>query len=185
MPRRTARGNRIGLAIIGLILLLAGATGLARGLDLYPGLLGAAHAPITGRATRAFADGHTWFWIAVAAVAAVIGLAALRWLAVQARTEAQRTIRLESDPRQGITTVHARAVTSAFENDLLDSPDVRHAAATLTGTPAHPRLSLTVTLEPNTDPATAKDRTHQALQRLRQALQTPHLPAIVYIRTSR
>lgn len=185
MPQRTARGNRTGLAITGLILLLAGAIGLARGLNLRPDLFGTAYTPITDRATRAFTDGHLWFWIPLAAAVTVIGLLALRWLAFQVRTGTVRIIRLESDLRQGTTTLPARALTSALQNDLADSPYMRHTTATLAGSPAHPRLSLTVTLEPDADPTAAKHRIHQDLQRLRQAMQTQHLPAVVQVRTSR
>ncbi|MEV5753629.1 hypothetical protein AB0L00_37900 [Actinoallomurus sp. NPDC052308] len=185
MPHRTARRNRIGLAVIGLILLLGGTTAFLRGLGLYPGVLGAERTPITDRATRSFVDGHVWFWAALAAVAVVIGVAALYWLITQAPTGALRTVRLESDRREGVTTLPARVVGDAFTSDLLDSPDVRSAAVTLAGTPARPRLSLTMTLEPDADPAGAKDLIHPALRRLRQAMETPDLPAVVRIRTGR
>ncbi|MCO5995442.1 hypothetical protein [Actinoallomurus rhizosphaericola] len=185
MLRRTARRNRIGLAIIGLILFLGGLTAFIRGLGLYPGVLGAARRPVTDRAARAFVDGHVWFWAALAAVAIVIGVAALHWLITQAATGVQRTIRLEDDPREGITALPARVAGDAVRNDLLDSPDVRGATATFTGTPAHPCLRLTMTLEPNADPAGVEDLIRPALGRLRQSIQAPDLPAIVRIRTGR
>lgn len=185
MPRRTGGGNRICLAIIGLVLLLAGATALVRGLNLRPGLLGAADVPILDRATRAFAGGTTWFWGALAAALILIALLALLWLAAQIRTGAVRTIRLESDPRQGSTAVPARALTGALQDDLTADPYLRRASVTLAGAPAHPRLSLSVTLEPDADVAAAKDRIHQALDRIRQAMQAPGLPAVVHIRTGR
>jgi hypothetical protein len=185
MPRRTARGNRIGLALVGLGLLVAGAAALARGTGLWPRVFGDRHAAVTDRYVRDFADDHLWFWIALAAAAVVVALLALRWLAVQARTDALRSIRLEPDPREGTTTLPARALTGALDDDLAGSVYLRRATATLTGSPARPRLSLTVTLEPDADPAAAKHRIDQALDRARQAMEVADLPTVVHIRTGR
>ncbi len=185
MSRRTARGNRLGLALTGLALLLTGAAALARGLGRWPRVFGDAHAAVTDRHTREVAHGSIWFWIPLAVAVVVVGLLALRWLAVQTRTEAVRAIRLEPDPREGTTTLPARAVTGALHDDLAASPYLRRANATLTGSPARPRLSLTVTLEPAADVAAARHRVHEALGRLRQAMETRHLPTVVTLRTAR
>lgn len=185
MLRRTARRNRTGLAIVGLILFLGGATAFVRGLGLWPGVLGTAGGPITDRATRAFVDGHVWFWAPLAAAAVVVGTLALYWLITQAATGTRRAIRLEGDPREGITALPAHVVGDALRNDLLDSPGVRSVAVRLAGTPARPCLLLTMTLEPGAGPAGIDDLLHPALRRLRQSLQTPELPAVVRIRTGR
>ena len=185
MPRRTARGNRLGLALTGLALLAGGLAALARGLGRWPHLLGDAHVPVIDRSTRAFAGDHLWFWIALAAVAVVLALLALRWLAVQTRSEAVRDIRLEPDPRQGTTTLPARAVTGALHDDLGESPYLRRTTASLTGSPARPRLHLVVTLEPEADPAAVRDRVHATLGRLRGAMETADLPTVVLLRTAR
>lgn len=185
MSDRTARGNRVGLTIVGLALIVAAAAALARGLGLLPALLGHAADPVTNQRVRAFAADHLWFWLALAAVAILIALLALRWLAVQTRTEAIGAIRLEPDSRQGDTMLPAGTLTAALQNDLEESPYLRRTRAALTGHPAHPRLALTVTLEPGADPAAAEQRVREALDRLRQAMETDHLAATVEIRTAR
>ena len=88
MSRRTARGNRIGLVVVGLVLLAAGAYALARGVAVRPELLGSAHAPLTDQHVRRYPTSQSWFWPVVAGVTVMIALLALRWLAVQARTDA-------------------------------------------------------------------------------------------------
>ena len=185
MSDRTARGNRIGLTLVGLALIAAAVVALARGLGLWPSLLGDAADPVTNQRVRAFAADHLWFWLVLAAVAILIALLALRWLAVQTRTGAIGTIRLEPDARHGGTTLPAGTLTTALTNDLDESLYLRRTHATLTGHPAHPRLALTVTLEPNADPAAAEQRIQQALDRLRQAMETDHLTTITEIRTAR
>ena len=184
MSRRTARGNRIGMLVVGLVLTAAGAAALARGLAIRPALLGPAHTVVTGEQTRRFAAAHSWFWPALAAIAAVIALLALRWLAVQTRTDAIRHIGLEPDPGHGVTRLSARAATGALEDDLSASPYVQRVNATITGAPTTPRLALTVTLHTHADPALASQRIHQALARFRQALETEHLTATVRIRAT-
>jgi len=185
MSDRTARGNRVGLTIVGLALITAAVAALARGLGLWPSLLGHAADPVTNQRVRAFAADHLWFWLALAAVAILIALLALRWLAVQTRTEAIGTIRLEPDSRHGNTTLPAGTLTAALRNDLEESLYLRRTHATLTGHQARPRLALTVTLEPNADPAAAEQRIQEALDRLRQAMETDHLTTTVEIRTAR
>lgn len=183
MNRRTARGNRIGLAVVGLILLAAGAYALARGLAAGPELLGSAHAPLTDRHLRSYPASQSWFWPVAAVVTVIITLLALRWLAVQARTDAVGDIALETSPRQGTTRLPARALTDALEDDLTASPYVQRVNAILTGPAAARRLALTVTLTTGSDPATVAQRTSQALERLRHAHDAESLTATVRLRT--
>jgi hypothetical protein len=184
VSRRTARGNRIGMAVIGLVLIVAGAAALARGLAIRPALLGPAHAAVIDEQTRRYAAGHWWFWPALAAIAVVVAVLALRWLAVQTRSDAIGHIGLEPDPRHGVTRLSAGAATGAFEDDLSASPYVQRVNATVTGAPTTPRLALTVTLHTDADPAGANRRINQALARLRHALETERLTATVRIRTT-
>ena len=184
MSRRTARGNRIGMIVIGLVLLAAGAAALARGLAIRPALLGPAHAAVIDEQTRRYASSHSWFWPALAAIAVVVALLALRWLAVQTRSDAIRHIGLEPDPRHGVTRLSAGAATAALEDDLSASSYVQRVNATVTGAPTTPQLALTVTLPTHADPALASQRIHQALARFRQALETEHLTATVRIRAT-
>ncbi|MCW2912846.1 MAG: hypothetical protein JWN52_914 [Actinomycetia bacterium] len=179
---RTARGNRLGLALVGLALTAAGAAALARGLAVRPALLGAADTPALAEHTRRYPAGHWWFWPAIAAATAVIALLALRWLALQTRTDTIHHLKLEADTRHGTTRLPACAATTALQDDLTASPYIQRANATLTGTPITPRLALTLTTD--TDPATATQRTHQAITRLRRALEIDQLRATITIRTT-
>lgn len=185
MSNRTARGNRIGLAVVGLVLIAAAAVALARGLGLRRSLFGRAADSVTNQRVRAFAADHMWLWIALAVVAILIALLALRWLVVQTRSESLGTLRLESDTRRGGTTLPAGALTAELRRDLDESLYPRRTSATLTGRSARPRLALTVTLEPDADPAAAKQRIQEALDRLRRAMETDRLTATVEIRTGR
>lgn len=185
MNRRTARVNRLGLAIVGLALVLVGLAALLRGLGLFPDLLGSADAPVTDRRTRDFAADQAWFWPVLALVLVVTALLALRWLTVQTRTDAVRTVRVEPDPRRGRTRLPARAVTGAVEDDVAASPYWRRAQASLGGSPAHPRLYLSATMEPTAEPAPALERVREAVDRSRQALEEPGLPTTVQLRASR
>jgi hypothetical protein len=182
---RTTRGNRLGLALIGLILLLGGLTAAVRGASFVPHHLGTAHVPVTGRFVRAFADAHLWFWIALAALAVAVAVLALSWLGAQGRRRVLRTIRLEPDTRHGATTLSAHAVTDALEDDLSARPYVQRATAGLTGSRTRPHLLLNVTVEPDTDPAAARASIHEAVERARHALENDEQPATVRIRVSR
>lgn len=182
---RTARGNRLGLAIVGVILLLAGVAALVRALDLIPGVLGSADAPVVEEPLRDFAADQPWFWVLLAVVLIIIALLALRWLAVQGRSEAVRTLRLESDSRKGSISMPADAATGALEDDLETSPYLRRAQAGLNGGPSRPRLRLSVTMEPTAEPAAALERTYQALDRYAQAMEMPDAPAVVQLHVGR
>lgn len=182
---RTARGNRIGLAIVGVILLLAGLAALLRALDLMPGILGSADAPVTEQQLRDFADEQPWFWVVLAIVLILIALLALRWLGMQARSEEVRRLRLESDPRRGSTSMPASAATGALEDDLASSPYLRKANAGLNGSPSRPRLHLAVTMEPTAEPRAVLDRTYQALDRYGRALETPETSTLVQVRVAK
>jgi hypothetical protein len=171
-----AAGNRIALAVVGVIALVAGAAGLARGLDQWPELLGEANVPVLEDDVRELA-GRNWFWPVVAVVLAVVALLALRWLAVQGERGTVRTLRIEPDTRRGGTTLPARAVTGAFADDLAGGSGLRRVRARLVVRPGPPHLAVTAALPPTTDPAAAKQHLYEALGRHRQALETDDLPA--------
>ncbi len=183
--RRTARRNRAGLALVGLILLLAGAAGLARGLNVLPRVFGPASTSVIDPATVRFVVEQKWFWPALAVVAILLALLGLWWLASQTRVDSLRNLRLEPDSRQGVTNLPGRAVTAAIENDLADSPYVHRGHARLTGSSAHPRLHLHVVLDRDADPAAARARIDQALARVRQAVELDELPTTVELTARR
>jgi hypothetical protein len=183
--RRTARGNRIGLTIVGLLLLVAGLLVLARALNVMPGILGAPDAPLADQRTRDFGAEQTWFWIVLAVVLVLIALLALRWLAMQTRDDTLRTIRLESDPRRGTTTMPAGAATGALEDDLAASPYLRRVRASLNGSATRPRLNLAATMLPTAEPGAVKHRVYEALERYDRAMESPQTSTTVHLRVGR
>jgi HAMP domain-containing protein len=185
MSRRTARGNRMGLAIVGLLLLIAGLLILARSLNLAPGILGSPDAPVAEQRTRNFAAEQTWFWVVLAIVLILIALLALRWLAVQTRSDALGRLRLESDPRRGATTMPAGAATGALEDDLSGSPYLRRASATLNGSASRPRLKVAATMAPSAEVGAVRSRLIEALGRYGQAMEAPDPPTTVHLRVGR
>lgn len=185
MSRRTARGNRIGLAFVGLLMLLVALAMLARSFNIMPGILGSPDAPVIEPRTSEFAAEQTWFWVVLAVVLIVIALLALRWLALQTRSDSLGRLRLESDPRRGVTTMPAGAATGALEHDLAGSPYLRRASASLNGTASRPRLNLSATLAPSAEVSAAKGRLYEALERYGQAMEAPDLPTTVHLRVGR
>ncbi|GAA3796418.1 hypothetical protein GCM10022226_14640 [Sphaerisporangium flaviroseum] len=191
MSHRTAVVNRIGLALVGLILLVAGAAALARGLGLASGLLGSRTSPVVSKAIAAYTARNSWFWPALAIVALLVTLLALRWLLHQARTGTIRYVNLEPDPGHGATHLSSRAAAAALEDDVADSVHQEGAArservhATLDGAPSAPHLALAVVLPDRADPTAARHGIQRAVDRLRRSLETDRLPATVQMHTTR
>lgn len=183
MTRHTARVSRAGLIVTGLILLAGGGAALVRGLGTFPAVLGRSTAGLASHAQVRYPAGHAWVWPAVAAAAAVVALLALWWLAAQTRTRAVRRLSLEPDRTHGVTILPADAATGAITDELESYPGIRHATAALRGSPAAPRMQLSVTAEDHADPALLRTRIEtEALAHLRAALELDTLPTVLHIR---
>lgn len=177
MTRRTARISRIGLAIIGLLLLLLGGAILARG---------GSPAPLLTPAQVRYPTQNGWVWPITAVVSAVIAVLALWWMAAQTSTGTVRRIPVEPGRVDGTSVLRASAATWAIIDELESHPGIRAADAALRGSPVTPDLRLLVAAENRTDPALV--RTHienEAVPHLRTALELDTLPTIVDIRFSR
>ncbi len=75
MTRHTARVSRIGLVVIGLILLLGAGAVLARGLNAFT-VLGNPHAPLLTQGQAQYPTKDNWVWPVVAAGSFVIAVLA-------------------------------------------------------------------------------------------------------------
>lgn len=180
MDRRTARGNRLGLIIVGVLLLAAGAFALGRGYGLIARLPGGEQ--VLSAAERRVASTTPWFWQAAAAVTVVILLLALRWLLVQGRTGKVAALRLDGG-RGGRTRMPSRAVTRAVEREAEDVPGVVHARAALVGSRSRPALRLDITADDRADwPRLRADVTGRVRDDLRACLELDELPTVVRIR---
>ena len=96
MHRRTARGNRLGLVVVGVVL-LAGAVALFGARLGWYGRPGRHARVYPGSAATFVRDNSDWLWPVAAAVAIVLGLVFLRWLLVQPRTDTVRRVVLDTD----------------------------------------------------------------------------------------
>lgn len=183
MSSRTARGNRLGLGIVGIAALGLGGYTLARSL----GAFGADQAsePVYTESVASWIHQHTWVWIAVAVVAVIIALLALRWLLVQLRAERMNRVVIDRDrdadrpdlPAGG-SVLPASALTTAVGREIEDYPGVRSVRAHLSGAPDQPALHLKVVIDADADLARVRHRiVTGALANARIALDDPRLPA--------
>lgn len=177
---RPARLNRVGLAVVGVVLVAVGGFAVATYLGMLtvvdPGspLVPGTEAP------------PTWVLYVVAAVAIIAGMLMVRWLLVQlVRTPKTHTWRLEQDADRGRTDLAASTATAPLVGELTTYPGVRAAHATLAGTREAPVLALVVNLEQDGDLTAVRDRIDtDGLPRLRQALDLEVLPVTVEFRVT-
>jgi len=156
MTNRTARGNRVGLAVTGLVLLIAGGYVLARSLGAFGSTQ--ARQPVYTDAEAGWIRTTIWIWLAVAAVGVMIAILALRWLIVQLRTERLNRLIVDTDPSGpgaadvavGRTDLPAGALSTAVGSEIQTYPGVRSVHA-LTGDPDQPQMNLNVTVDPDVD----------------------------------
>lgn len=187
MHRRTARGNRLGLILVGLLLLIGGLALVAVRVDVFGSAANDQVAYPDDVATFV-ADNAGWLWPVAAAVAILIGLVFLRWLLVQPRTDTVRRLRIDADGEgdgSGRTTLASSAVTDAVEDDLTDQRGVRRASASLTGPVDDATLWLAVTTDADAD--LGRLRRHLAtdtVPSVRAALEQPELPVQVRVEVS-
>ncbi|MBV2362651.1 alkaline shock response membrane anchor protein AmaP [Streptomonospora nanhaiensis] len=177
--RRSARGNRWGLATVGLLLAVLGAAALGAGRGLLP-----VPTPRAGLAETpgALGIGGAWLPYAAAAAAVLAALLALRWLAVQGRGDTVGRVAVEPDPRGGTTDLPARAARGAFEDAVREYPGVRRARARLTESSAAPHVRLDLTLDDDADVAAVWRRVRaEALADLRTALDLERVPAVIRV----
>ncbi|NKZ01084.1 hypothetical protein [Nocardiopsis alborubida] len=174
--RRSARGNRWGLAVVGAALLAAGLVSLAAGRGLFGG--GAADSALLGPGVREALD-QQWVPYAVVAVAFVAGFLALRWLMAQGLNDTVGRLVLERGD-QGRLEMSENVARGALEQEVADYPGVRRARARLTESADAPHLRLALTLDDDADVAGVWRRvSSEALANLRRALDLEQVPAVV------
>ncbi|WP_193374054.1 alkaline shock response membrane anchor protein AmaP [Nocardiopsis salina] len=174
--RRSARGNRLGLAVVGTVLLLVGLAALAVG----QGLLGAGPAGQT--LLNDVVQGvlaQQWVPYVVVAVAFVAAFLSLRWLMAQGIHDTVRRLSLESGG-EGRVLIDEGVVSDAVEREVGDYPGVRRVRVHLTESVHHPHLRLALTLDEDADVAQIWNRVRgEALANLRRSLGLDEVPAVV------
>jgi hypothetical protein len=178
MSSRVNTVNRTLLGLLGLFLLAAGGLGLAVSF----GAFGDADVSVLPQTVRDYADDQPWFWWAVAAACFVLALLGLRWLLAQLHTDRLGRLDLTTDEKDGLTTVHAGALTDAVETEVKSLRGVTGASAHLLDRGGR-RLTLSVDLAEYADIAeirqTLEDR---IVGHARQAIDDPDLPVDIELR---
>jgi membrane protein implicated in regulation of membrane protease activity len=177
---RPARLNRGLLIVFGIVLLAAGAFAVTT----HFGVLTVVRED--SALIPAIGTPPTWVFYVVAAVAIVLGLLLVRWLAAQlARKPKTHTWRFESDPDRGRTALAASTAADPFVGEIKTYQGVHGAHATLAGTKDAPAVALVISVEQDGDLTAIRHRIDtEGLPRLRQALDLEALPASVEFRFS-
>lgn len=174
--RRAARGNRLGLVVVGAPLLVAGASALVVGWGILGP--GPAETPLLD-ARAAEVLSRQWVPYVVVAVAFVAGFLALRWLMVQGMNDTLGRLHLEQDD-EGNVEMSESVARGAFEQEVAGYPGVRRARARLTESNDAPHLRLALTLDEDADVAGVWRRVRgEALANLRVALELERIPAVI------
>ncbi|AXI79076.1 alkaline shock response membrane anchor protein AmaP [Peterkaempfera bronchialis] len=180
MSGQLGRVSRVGLAVVGLVLLAGGVLALLRGTGLFGA--GGPDTALLAPGTEDYVATSGWFWLAAGVAAALVALAGLGWLLALLRPEVVRRVTVEPDDRRGATRVSATAVTDALEDEVESYRGVRRAHARLTRSTRYPALTLHVGVTADAHLGQVRARIErEALAHLRQALGQDQLPARIRI----
>lgn len=159
--RQLAGGlNRGWLAVIGVLLLLAGIAGTLATTGVLGQLLTAAGTGQTGPAAGSpVVDGAAGRLltqpvavVALALVGVILGVLGLAWLLAQIpRTNAARPYRLHDDAVSGLTVCPPDVLATAVADDIRSYAGVNGASAVLRGTSGAPELTVKVSADDRTD----------------------------------
>ncbi len=182
MDRKTRRGNRLGLLIMGLLLMLLGGYTLARGAHALPQSVAPGGEPLINDPVRAaFARYDPWLWWVIAAGAIILALFGLRWLLVQGRRDRMSDLRLESGAG-GVTDISTATVAKAVANEVGAHPSIFSASASMVGTREHPGVRLRVVADENAPMSVIREQLGgHAIPHMRQALELENVPAVARV----
>jgi hypothetical protein len=171
------RINRFALALAGLLVLVAGAAGMAASTGVF-GTGFSRHTLFDNPAGRYIGHHGGWLWPAVAGACLLLALACLRWvLALLASTDRAGDITIPGDTGQGTTIVQPAAITDALTREISAYRGVDTAKGRVVGDSRNPAIVLTVTPSPSADLHVLHRRIEtDALTHARQALGQPALP---------
>jgi hypothetical protein len=176
LTNRPARLNRTLLALTGLVLIAAGAFGLATHFRLLR-LVDSASPLVPGTM-----EPPTSALYIIAAVAIISALLALRWLLAQFRIRSSMKT-WHYDTAHGQTRLRAADAVAPLGEEVRGYPYVLQSRATLIGPRDNPALDLIITTEHNADLGEIRERlTTESLPRLRHALGLNDLPVTIEFR---
>jgi hypothetical protein len=181
---RTDRNNRVGLLLLGLLLLLAGAAAIATGLGLF-GSSVADQPVVTSTTTNFLSDYGVWVAIALIILGVILALIGLRWLISQLRVERLGEMHLERDRSHGVTRMSPRVLTDALCAEVQQIRGVESASAHMGRHPDDPELNLTVGVSNSADVAAVRREVEgTALAHAREALGRDRLRTILKLEAS-
>ncbi|MEU4538807.1 hypothetical protein AB0G15_28555 [Streptosporangium sp. NPDC023825] len=182
MDDKTARGNRLGLLLVGLTLIILSALAIARGAGAFPQAVAPARSPLVdGSVRQPFATYNPWLWWVIAAAGIVLALFGLRWLLAQGRRNRLGGMRLESGPA-GVTEVDTGSVTDAAAAEAGTHPAIINATADMIGTNAHPAVRMKVVVAEDAPMSAVREQLGGVvIPHMRQALETERMPAVARV----
>jgi hypothetical protein len=180
------RTNRTVLTVFGLLLLLAGAAGMAASVGAF-GTAFSRRTLFSNRASAYIGQHGTWVWAAAAFICLLIALAALRWiLALLVSTDRAGDLTVPGSRNHGSTTLQPTALTGALTGEITTYHGVDAAKGRMIGEATNPQIVLTVTATQTADLPTLRHRLEtEALAHARQALDNPMLPIQLDLDVSR
>ncbi|MFD3779244.1 alkaline shock response membrane anchor protein AmaP [Streptomyces sp. NPDC058612] len=165
--------NRIVLAVLGLVLMAAGAAVLT---GSWP--FGGRKAPLLSAATRQrYGHGEGWYWWAVAAGLGLCVVLALWWLLAQLRRWRLRAVAVDTGDG-AFALLRGRALEEAVAAEAGALDGVAGCRVALRGRRGSPALRVALELEPHAVPADALAAlAGPVLTHARNAAGLPALPA--------
>jgi len=197
MRQLSGRLNRAWLAVIGIVVVLAGMVASLIALGLLSRLITATGIglAVPSRSSRVVGSGVGEFLDQPAAVVAVgvagviLGVLGLVWLFAQIpRANAAKPFRLQDDAVRGLTVCTADVLTAAVEADAVSLPGVTDASAVLRGTARQPEMTMRISVNDRTDIKQLLNTLQaETAAHLANAMETPlnHLAAQFNVTSSR
>jgi hypothetical protein len=180
------RANRTVLTVFGLLVLLAGAAGMAASVGAF-GTAFSRRTLFNNRVSTYIGQHGTWVWAVAAFICLVIALAALRWiLALLVSTDRAGDLTVPGRKDQGTTRLQPTALTGALTGEISTYHGVDNAKGRVIGDATTPQIVLSVTATQTADLPTLRHRLEtEALVHARQALGNPGLPIQLDLDVSR
>jgi len=171
------RTNRVALILFGVLVLVAGAAGMAASTGVF-GPAFSRRTLFDNRAGTYIGHHGGWLWPAVAGACLLLALAALRWiLALLVSTDRAGDIVIPIGTGQGTTVLQPAALTGALTAEVSSYHGVETARGRVIGDGHDPGIVLTVTPAPAADLAALHRRIEtEALAHAREALGKPAMP---------
>ncbi|MFH8796210.1 alkaline shock response membrane anchor protein AmaP [Streptomyces sp. NPDC017941] len=180
--------NRVLLGLLGLVLLLFGASVLAVGLGARPPswwVYDGRHDVLLSDADRARWRDDGWFWPTVIGALALVVLLALWWLTAQLRRRRLSEVLVETGDGEG-ALLRGRAMENALESEAAALDGVARARVRLTGRRNAPEARVGLLLGADAVPGDAlRGVCAGALAHARDSAGLERLPATVRLRAVR